>query len=96
MGENFDSKFKSTHGRTIMGRIKPYDSRSNYPGPGMYRCFSEFGIYENKKAWERENGVRSVSKNKKSSKKTLNKKGVKLDEDKHDLTTRGSEGKKGE
>ena len=40
----------SNTAKSILRRYKVVDSRENYPGPGQYRAFSEFGIYESKYA----------------------------------------------
>ena len=40
------SKFRSTNGISMSPKFKIIDSRDCYPGPGAYRSFSEFGIYE--------------------------------------------------
>lgn len=45
MGRVFDSRYRSYEGIKISGRTKNIDSRDNYPGPGAYVVFSEFGIY---------------------------------------------------
>ena len=45
-GKIFDSKFRSTNGITMRPKTKILDSRDCYPGPGAYKYFSEFGIYE--------------------------------------------------
>jgi hypothetical protein len=45
-GKIFDSRFKSTNGISMRSRYKVVDSREHYPGPGAYKSFSEFGIYE--------------------------------------------------
>lgn len=50
MGVIFNSRYRSNPGRSIYARYKDVNSRSNYPGPGQYRAFSEFGIYESKNA----------------------------------------------
>ena len=50
MGIIFDSRFRSYPAKSISGKWKNIDSRSNYPGPGQYRAFSEFGIYQSKSA----------------------------------------------
>lgn len=52
----FDSRFKSSLPKSISFKWKNIDSRSNYPGPGQYRAFSEFGIYESKSAKEEQIG----------------------------------------
>lgn len=53
MGVIFDSRFRSNQGKSIYAKYKNVDSRSNYPGPGQYRAFSEFGIYESKSAQQK-------------------------------------------
>ena len=53
MGVIFDSRFRSNQGKSIYAKYKNVDSRSNYPGPGQYRAFSEFGIYESKNAQQK-------------------------------------------
>ena len=62
-GKIFDSKFRSTNGITMRPKTKILDSRDCYPGPGAYKYFSEFGIYEkddsNKRNYNR-NTSRSV------------------------------------
>ena len=45
-GKIFDSKFRSTNGISMRPKFKYHDSRDSYPGPGAYKFFSEFGIYE--------------------------------------------------
>ena len=50
LGIIFDSKHVSSPAKSILRRYKVVDSRTNYPGPGAYRAFSEFGIYESKHA----------------------------------------------
>ena len=45
-GKIFDSRFRSTNGITMRPKFKIVDSRDHYPGPGAYKFFSEFGIYE--------------------------------------------------
>ncbi len=50
LGNIFDSKHMSNPAKSILRRYKVVDSRENYPGPGQYRAFSEFGIYESKYA----------------------------------------------
>ena len=47
----FSSKFKSANASSIVGKGKDISTKfTNYktPGPGSYRLFSEFGIYEGK------------------------------------------------
>ena len=45
-GKIFESRFRSTNGISMSSKFKVIDSRDNYPGPGTYKVFSEFGIYE--------------------------------------------------
>ena len=45
-GKIFDSRFRSTNGISMRPKFKISDSRDCYPGPGAYKFFSEFGIYE--------------------------------------------------
>ena len=45
-GKIFDSRFRSTNGITMRPKCKILDSRDQNPGPGAYKFFSEFGIYE--------------------------------------------------
>ena len=45
-GKIFDSRFRSTNGISMRPKFKLLDSRDCYPGPGAYKFFSEFGIYE--------------------------------------------------
>ena len=37
----------------MLQKFKVVDSRGNYPGPGSYLAFSEFGMYISKKEAER-------------------------------------------
>ncbi len=50
MGRIFDSTHVSGEARSILGRYKIKDSRSNYPGPGSYIIPSDFGQYLSKDA----------------------------------------------
>ena len=45
-GKIYDSRFRSTNGISRRPKFKIKDSRDLYPGPGAYKFFSEFGIYE--------------------------------------------------
>ncbi len=45
-GKIFESRFRSTNGISMRPKFKYTDSRLYYPGPGAYKFFSEFGIYE--------------------------------------------------
>ena len=61
MGINFNSKYRSGKLISMSQRFKFNDSRENYPGPGSYIRFSEFGILVSKNARknieENKNGV---------------------------------------
>ena len=46
LGKIFDSRFKSTNDITIRPKRIVIDSRKDYPGPGAYKFFIAFGIYE--------------------------------------------------
>ena len=50
LGRIIDSKYTSYEARSILGRHKIIDSRSNYPGPGSYKLPSDFGQYQSKDA----------------------------------------------
>ena len=50
IGRIFNSKYRSSEGKSMYGRYKISDRKANDPGPGQYRVFSEFGIYESKYA----------------------------------------------
>ena len=50
IGRIFNSKYRSSEGKSMYGRYKISDRKANEPGPGQYRVFSEFGIYESKYA----------------------------------------------
>ena len=45
-GQIFDSRFRSTNGITMRPKLKIQDSRDCYPGPGAYKAFSEFSMFE--------------------------------------------------
>jgi hypothetical protein len=64
-GKIFDSRFRSTNGISMRPKFKIQDSRDCYPGPGAYKFFSEFGIYEKDD---------SKKKNKNNSTENINKK----------------------
>ena len=44
MGINFNSKYKSVKLITMHKKLKKIYSRDNFPGPGSYSNFSEFGL----------------------------------------------------
>ena len=46
-GRIFESRFKSTNGISMRPRFKIIDYKQDYPGPGAYSYFSEFGVFEN-------------------------------------------------
>ena len=50
IGRIFNSKYRSSEGKSMYGRYRITDRKANEPGPGQYRVFSEFGIYESKYA----------------------------------------------
>jgi len=56
-GKIFNSKHKSNMGKTMGCKFFDPSSKLKTPGPGSYRMFSEFGIYESKyaKAQEKTN-----------------------------------------
>lgn len=47
MGDIFSSKYTSHPGISIVSRKKIINSNEDYPGPGKYNAFSEFGSREN-------------------------------------------------
>jgi hypothetical protein len=47
-GTLYNSKFKSATAKSMTGRSKDSHFGMNTPGPGSYRAFSEFGVYESK------------------------------------------------
>lgn len=67
MGDIFDSRFRSGHPVSITGRTKILDSRDVYPGPGSYKCFSEFGSFKGGKNY-RSKSVPRYSKTNNESK----------------------------
>ena len=44
MGNIYNSKFRSGHYITMSKRLKKCGYKNDYPGPGSYLSFSEFGI----------------------------------------------------
>jgi hypothetical protein len=44
MGKIYNSKFRSGHFITMSKRLKKCGYKNDYPGPGSYLRFSEFGI----------------------------------------------------
>jgi len=75
-GKIFDSRFRSTNGITMRPKFKIVDSRDHYPGPGAYKFFSEFGIYEkddNKKNKNPKNNKIKTSVNYSKEEKTEEK-----------------------
>lgn len=50
-GTIYNSKYKASLGKSIIGRHKDQNySYIDNPGPGAYQTFSEFGIYRSKNA----------------------------------------------
>jgi hypothetical protein len=62
-GRLFNSKFKSNMGKTISGKFMDPSSKLKTPGPGSYRIFSEFGIYESKHAKTEESNYARTEEN---------------------------------
>jgi hypothetical protein len=64
-GKIFDSRFRSTNGISMRPKFKIQDSRDCYPGPGAYKFFSEFGIYEkdDSKKKNKNNSTENIHKN---------------------------------
>ena len=50
MGNIYNSKFRSGHYITMSKRLKKCGYKNDYPGPGSYLRFSEFGILVSKNA----------------------------------------------
>ena len=44
MGSIYNSKFRSGHYISISNRLPKFGYKNDYPGPGHYLRFSEFGI----------------------------------------------------
>ena len=63
-GKIFDSRFRSTNGISMRPKFKIQDSRDCYPGPGAYKFFSEFGIYEkdDSKKIKKNNSTENINK----------------------------------
>jgi hypothetical protein len=70
MGLNFNSKFRSGKLISMSQKFRYKDSRENYPGPGAYIRFSEFGILVSKNARQRKTG--EETKNSKVAKTEAN------------------------
>ena len=68
-GKIFDSRFRSTNGISMRPKFKILDSRDCYPGPGAYKFFSEFGIYE--KDDSKKNNKRTSKKETKQEKEEI-------------------------
>ena len=67
MGTIYNSKYRSGHLITMSPKFKIKDTRENYPGPGQYIRFSEFGILVSKNARkqrEQNEEIKSEMKNK--------------------------------
>ena len=75
-GKIFDSRFRSTNGISMRPKFKFHDSRDSYPGPGAYKFFSEFGIYEKEDNKNKTNN----NNNSKAETKGENKEEVKNDD----------------
>lgn len=76
-GFNFNSKYRSSQSYTMGRRFVYKDSRTNYPGPGNYLRFSEFGILVPKRKKEGEGravteGNEKSNENAKNNEETKN------------------------
>ena len=67
-GKIFESRFRSTNGISMRPKFKITDSRDCYPGPGAYKFFSEFGIYE------KDDSIKTRNKNTYKLKTTISNK----------------------
>ena len=72
-GKIYDSRFRSTNGISMRPKFKYHDSRDAYPGPGAYKFFSEFGIYEKEEKKDKSNSkVDDDNKGNKTEKDEVN------------------------
>ena len=72
-GKIYDSRFRSTNGISMRPKFKYHDSRDAYPGPGAYKFFSEFGIYEKEEKKDKNNSkVDDDNKGNKTEKDEVN------------------------
>ena len=81
-GQIFESRFRSTNGITMRSKFKITDSRDCYPGPGAYKFFSEFGIYEKDEKRKNRN-----DKNYNKSKISITSRDIKMEEDMKEMTS---------
>ena len=71
-GKIYDSKFRSTNGISMRPKFKIKDSRDLYPGPGAYKFFSEFGIYEKEEKKNSNNSSKAVDNKQNKSEQNEN------------------------
>ena len=82
-GNYFNSKYKNIRNITFGGRTTFYDSRRDYPGPGSYTPFSEFGFLTEqswKKKKKKDKKKKKKDKEKEEEKKNNEKNTKKQDE----------------
>ena len=71
-GKIYDPKFRSTNGISMRPKFKYKDSRDLYPGPGAYKFFSEFGIYEKEEKKNSNNSSKAVDNKQNKSEQNEN------------------------
>ena len=71
-GKIYDSRFRSTNGISMRPKFKIKDSRDLYPGPGAYKFFSEFGIYEKEEKKNSNNSSKAVDNKQNKSEQNEN------------------------
>ena len=64
MGTNYNSKYKSGKLISMSQKFRYKDSREQYPGPGSYIRFSEFGILVSKNARKNKEEIKNSDNNK--------------------------------
>ena len=64
MGTNYNSKYKSGKLISMSQKFRYKDSREQYPGPGSYIRFSEFGILVSKNARKNKEEIKNYENNK--------------------------------
>ena len=100
-GHYFNSKYKNIRNITFGGRTTFVDSRRDYPGPGSYTPFSEFGFLTEQNWMKKKKKKNKKKKNKdendnkkkeeKNNKKDDKKKEEKKDDDKNDFYVENEE-----
>lgn len=61
MGVNFNSKYKSGNLISIHKKFRKKDDRDNFPGPGAYSSFSDFGLLTSR---DEHDGIKICNSNK--------------------------------